>query len=130
MNISLCKWLVAVGLALPVLPAGTALAQQARSTRGKDYTPAWKGTQRDYEQKVRRLFRQGNWEGGKKVLDEALGKYESDPQLNQLLGAYWLHYSQYNRARYYLIRSLRADKRNPQTLELLMKVEEIGRAHV
>lgn len=124
MNISLCKWLVVVGLALTVLPTGTALAQQARSTRGKDYTPAWKGTQRDYEQKVRRLFRQGNWEGGKKVLDQALGKYESDPLLNQLLGAYWLHYSRYDRARYYLIRSLRGDKRNPQTLELLMKVEE------
>ena len=125
MNIAVYKWLVAIGLVAPVAPAPHALAQStARSARDKDYTPAWKGTVRDYEQKVRRLFRQGSWEEGRKVLDEGLGKYEADAALNQLLGSYWLHHRQYDKARYYLIRSLRANKKNPQTLQLLLKVEE------
>lgn len=125
MKISLYKWLVTLGLALPVMPCQTVLAQTStRRTSAKDYTPEWKGTPRDYENKVRKLFRQGQWEQGRKVLNEGLGKYESEAALNQLLGSYWLHYTQYDRARYYLIRSLRADKKNPLTLQQLMKVEE------
>lgn len=121
MNTTFYKWLVVMGLALPVGPFQPAFAQ---GTRDKDYSPSWKGTAHDYEKKVRQLFRQGHWEEGRKVLDEGLGKHESDAALNQLLGSYWLHYNQYDKARYYLIRSLRADKRSAQTLQLLMKVEE------
>lgn len=127
--------LFVIGLALAPLPAlasrpsgavgsSPAVASTAVSATVPVASPAENITQKDYEDLVRRLFHQGQWKDGKKVLDEGLGKYESNPVLNMLLGYYWLHYNQYDRARYYLIRSLREDDRDPQTLQLLLKVEE------
>jgi tetratricopeptide (TPR) repeat protein len=127
--------LFVIGLALAPLPAlasrpsgavssCAAVASTAVSAAVPVASPAENITQKDYEDLVRRLFHQGQWKDGKKVLDEGLSKYESNPVLNMLLGYYWLHHKQYDRARYYLIRSLREDDRDPQTLQLLLKVEE------
>lgn len=49
---------------------------------------------------------------------------ESVSALNELLGQYWLHRNQHDKARYFLIRALRDNKENNQARFLLMKVEE------
>lgn len=110
------------GLALSGLPA---LAYDPVGNPHVDIVePVVKGSQKDYADRVQRLFKQNQWAAGKKVLDEGMGKYEFDATLNRLMGSYWLHYNQYDRARYYLIRSLRAEPKDPETLQMLMKVEE------
>jgi YaiO family outer membrane protein len=123
MNIAVnYRWLLILGLTLS--PLTTLAVPRGGEPLYQDHTPDWKGTPRDYENRVRSLFKQGKWDEGKKVCTEGLDKYESSAALNRLMGSYWMHYSQLDRARYYLIRSLREDGRDPETLRMLMKVEE------
>lgn len=123
MNISVkYRWILIIGLALT---APCAIAGNPGGFWGEAIDePVLKGSPRDYENRVRGMFKQGLWEEGKQVLDEGLDKYESSAALNQLLGSYWLHYNEYDKARYYLIRSLREENKDSETLRLLMKVEE------
>lgn len=117
------RWCIILMLGLMVQPM---LAQNQKNSRRNDnYTPTKKGTPGYYDYTVRHLFKQGLWGSGKKLLDEGLSKYETVWSLNELMGSYWLHYKKYDRARYFLIRSLRDDNKNPQTLQMLMKVEEM-----
>lgn len=117
------RWCIVLMLGLVAQPI---LAQgQKNSRRNENYTPTKKGTPGYYDKTVRHLFRQGLWGTGKKLLDEGLSKYETLSALNELMGSYWLHYKKYDKARYFLIRSLRDDNKNPQTLQMLMKVEEM-----
>ena len=117
------RWCIILMLGLMVQPM---LAQDKKNSRRNDnYTPTKKGTPGYYDYTVRHLFKQGLWGSGKKLLDEGLSKYEAVWSLNELMGSYWLHYKKYDRARYFLIRSLRDDNKNPQTLQMLMKVEEM-----
>ena len=89
------------------------------------YTPAKKGMPAYYDQNVRKLFKQNKWAEGKKLLDEGMEKYGYLSDLNELMGSYWLHYKQYDKARYYCIRALRDDKGNLQAKQHLVKVEEM-----
>lgn len=89
------------------------------------YTPAKEGMPGYYDQNTRRLFKQGKWAEGYKILTEGLKKYSWLSSLNELMGTYWVHYKQYDKARYYLIRSLRNNSDNVRSKELMMKVEEI-----
>ena len=101
------RWCIILMLSLMVQPM---LAQNQKNSRRNDnYTPTKKGTPGYYDYTVRHLFKQGLWGSGKKLLDEGLSKYETVWSLNELMGSYWLHYKQYDRARYFLIRSLRDD---------------------
>ena len=129
-----CKyiWFLLIGLSLPALSAGAGTAGAAffadisgdATLRDDVRGPVIKGSQRDYELRVRNLFKRGLWEEGKKVLDEGLGNFESSAVLNQLMGSYWLHHKDFDKARYYLIRSLREEPKDIETLRLLTKVEE------
>lgn len=117
------RWCIILLLALLSQPV---LAQNHKnSRRNENYMPTKEGTPGYYDDKVRHLFKQGLWGTGKTLLDEGLSKYETVSALNELMGAYWLHYKKYDKARYFLIRSLRDDNKNPQTLQMLMKVEEM-----
>lgn len=110
--------------ALPL--ASQSKQQQQRQQRSSTMNSIFikEGTPAYYEHNTRQLFKQGKWEQGRKLLEEGLKSYESLSALNELMGSYWLHHNQYDKARYYLIRSLRDDKDNLQSKEMLMKVEE------
>ena len=77
-----------------------------------------------YEETVRSHFKQGQWAAGKKLLDEGMKEYSYVSALNELMGQYYYHFKQYDKARYYLINSLKDDNSNHQSRELLVKVEE------
>lgn len=114
---------LALACSMPVAAQSKKQLQQRSTTMKsvfiKEGTPAY------YEHTTRQLFKQGKWEQGRKVLEEGLKSYESLSTLNELMGSYWLHHKQYDKARYYLIRSLRDDKDNLQSKEMLLRVEEL-----
>ena len=82
------------------------------------------GTAGYYDNVVRKYFKRGQWQEGKKVLDKGMESYYWLSSLNELEGQYWLHYRQYDKARYYLIRSLKDDASNTHSKEMLAKIEE------
>lgn len=77
-----------------------------------------------YEVTVRGLFKQGQWEQGKQLLDEGLEKYPDVTGLNELNGQYFYQKKNYDEARYYLILSVRDNPDNVRAKQLLVKVEE------
>lgn len=99
--------------------------QNLRNAVSQKIASLREGTPAYYDHQTRQLFKQGKWEQGKQLLEKGLSKYESLSSLNELMGEYWLHYKQYDKARYYLIRSLRDDSDNIHSKEMLMKVEEM-----
>lgn len=76
-----------------------------------------------YETNVRAHFRQGRWQEGKALLDQALKPYGTLSPINELLGWYYYHQKEYEKARFYLIKSLREEPSNLHTRELLILVE-------
>jgi tetratricopeptide (TPR) repeat protein len=77
-----------------------------------------------YEYNARECFKHKKWSEGKKFLDEGWEEYGSLSVMNELMGWYYYHYKKYDRSRFYLIRSLRDDKSNTHSRELIAKVEE------
>ena len=77
-----------------------------------------------YDTNVRYLFKQGNWESGKRLLDEGLKRYPTISSLNELAGRYYYHKRAYDDARYYLVISLRDNDHNVEAKQLLINVEE------
>ena len=77
-----------------------------------------------YEAGTRQAFRSQKWNEGKKLLDEAWQDYGTMSVMNELMGWYYYHYKKYDRARFYLVKSLRDDNTNTHARELLSKVEE------
>lgn len=95
-----------------------------RSTISQRIEDAREGTPGYYEIATRKLFKQGKWEEGRQILQKGLNKYETISALNELMGEYWLHLNQYDKARFFLIRSLRDNSDNLHSKEMLMKIEE------
>ena len=85
----------------------------------EDRTPGY------YDTNVRHAFKQGNWEAGKRLLDEGLKNYPTISSLNELAGQYFYHKRAYDDARYYLVISLRDNNQNVEAKQLLVDVEEI-----
>lgn len=106
------------------LPAAAQYNQNHKAVNEK-FTPTQKGTPGYYDHNARLLFKQGKWAEGKKLLDEGMEKYGYLSALNELMGNYWMHCKQYDRARYYYIRSLRDNDDNLQAKEQMMKLEEL-----
>ena len=77
-----------------------------------------------YDETVRNYFKRGQWAAGKKLLDEGMQEYPYVSGLNELMGQYYYQFKLYDKARYYLINSLKDDNSNHQARELLVKVEE------
>ncbi|WP_373697360.1 tetratricopeptide repeat protein, partial [Porphyromonas loveana] len=65
-----------------------------------------------YDVNVTRLFKEGNYAGGYKLLEEGLRAYPTATHLNKLMGRYYYQKKDYNNARFYLYRSVRADNAN------------------
>ena len=77
-----------------------------------------------YDTTVRAAFKRGNWEGGKRLLDEGLKHYPTVSVLNELAGRYYYHKQAYDDARYYLVKALRDDNSNVEAKQLIVNVEE------
>ena len=77
-----------------------------------------------YDETVRNYFKRGQWAAGKKLLDEGINEYPYVSGLNELMGQYYYQFKLYDKARYYLINSLKDDNSNHQARETLVKVEE------
>ena len=113
------------GMALTLMMAASALtftpAQvQAQSiVKTKDiHLPDY------YDTTVRAAFKRGNWEGGKRLLDEGLKRYPDVSTLNELAGRYYYHKKSYDDARFYLVRALRDNNANVEAKQLIINVEE------
>lgn len=77
-----------------------------------------------YVQMVQSHFSKEDWQSGKTVLDEALEKYPSDSNLRWLMGKYWVHEDDYNKARYNLVKAIEINYNNVNAKQLLVDVEE------
>lgn len=77
-----------------------------------------------YDATVRKAFKRGDWEGGKRLLDDGLVHYPSASPLQELAGQYYYHKKMYDDARYHLIKSVRDNNGNVDAKQLLVKVEE------
>ena len=77
-----------------------------------------------YASNVRMMFKNGQWEEGKRLLDEGLRYYTETNDLNELNGQYYYHHKDYDNARYYLIVAVRDNPENVTAKQLLVKVEE------
>ena len=113
------------GMALTLMMAASALAftpaqVQAQSiVKTKDiHLPDY------YDTTVRAAFKRGNWEGGKRLLDEGLKRYPDVSTLNELAGRYYYHKKAYDDARFYLVRALRDNNANVEAKQLIINVEE------
>lgn len=78
-----------------------------------------------YDVTVSRLFKEGNFSGGYRLLEEGVRSYPNATHLNKLMGQYYLHKRDYNKSRYYLYRSIRDDNSNVEAKKMLVTVEEL-----
>ena len=114
-----------ISLLLSVVLPSMAQKKQSREHLNSKYTPAKEGLPAYYEQQARALFKRGKWAEGRKMVEEGYDHYGSLSAYNELLGTYWFHYKNYDKARFYYIRSINDDDSNLHSKAMLMKIEEL-----
>lgn len=77
-----------------------------------------------YEDAARVEFQKGRWEEGRKILEKGMETYPDVTTLNELMGRYYMHYENYDHARYYLVRALRDNDENVTARYMLVDVEQ------
>lgn len=77
-----------------------------------------------YEQQVSRLFDENRWEEGLSVLKSGMEWYPDAASLNELFGIYHFEHKDDEKARYYLIRTLKEDPESEKARYLLISIEE------
>lgn len=78
-----------------------------------------------YEVHARSMFKANQWEEGKKMVDDGMEYYPNASGLNELQGRYYYQYRRdYDKARYYLVRSVRENPENVTAKQMLVNVEE------
>lgn len=78
-----------------------------------------------YEVNARSMFKNNQWEDGKRILDEGMQYYPDVSSLNELTGRYYYQYKHdYDKARYYLVRSVQSNPENVTAKQMLVNVEE------
>jgi len=77
-----------------------------------------------FEYNVRSMFKEGQWYEGKKLLDEGMKNFSETTGLNELMGAYYENQKDYDKARFFLIKSINFDNSNLEARQMLVKVEE------
>ena len=117
--------ILTIAILFSAVLTSTAQNTQNREHLSRKYTPAKEGLPAYYEQQARTLFKSGKWAEGRKMVEEGYDKYGSLSAYNELLGTYWYHYKNYDKARFYFIRSIKDDNGNLQSKTLLMKIEEL-----
>lgn len=68
-------------------------------------------------------FQGGDWDEGKKVVDQGLKLYPNDSDLRMLLGRYYYEHNQYEQARYELMTALKYNANNVNAKQILVNVE-------
>lgn len=119
-KILLCVVVVPLLFAVVIWAADTNVGT-AHVDDGTIHTPDY------YDATVRKAFKRGDWEGGKRLLDEGLEHYPDISPLQELAGTYYFHKKMYDDARYHLIKSVRDNNGNVDAKQLLVKVEETTR---
>lgn len=119
-KILLCVVVVPIMFAAVIWAADTSNGT-AHIDDGTIHTPDY------YDATVRKAFKRGDWEGGKRLLDEGLANYPDISPLQELAGTYYYHKKLYDDARYHLVKSLRDNNANVDAKQLLVKVEETTR---
>ena len=109
---------VILSILLVVLCAAVVLGADGFRHDGDIHTPDY------YEHTVRKAFKRGDWNGGKRLLDEGLEHYPTVSGLNELAGSYYLHRQAYDDARYHLVLAVRDNDGNVQAKQMLVDVEE------
>ncbi|MHC5309575.1 tetratricopeptide repeat protein [Myroides sp. LJL116] len=77
----------------------------------------------DYVTNANREFNNGNWEKGKGILDIAVEESPRDSDIKMLLGKYYYHHKQYDKARYELVKALELKSDNNDAKQILLNVE-------
>lgn len=72
---------------------------------------------------VNRLYEQGKWQQGKDMAEDKLKKSPRDSDMRMLVGKYYLHHQQYDKARYELVKSLEYAPANVDAKHMLVTVE-------
>lgn len=69
-------------------------------------------------------FNKGNWESGKQLINKGLAIDSKHSASHMLLGKYYLHFKDYDRARYSLHKALEYNQNNVEAKQILINVEE------
>ncbi len=77
----------------------------------------------DYVVNAIKQFNIGKWDKGKNILEDALKEHAKDSDIRMLLGKYYLHFKQYDKARYELIKALEIKPDNIDAKQILLNVE-------
>lgn len=77
-----------------------------------------------YESAARTCGKNGDYAGMKRQVDEGLRHYPEATGLNELAGSYYLHAKDYDRARFYLVKSVQSNNENVRSKQMLVDVEE------
>ena len=107
-----------LSMLLVVLFTAVVLGADGFQHDGDIHTPDY------YEHTVRKAFKRGDWNGGKRLLDEGLEHYPDVSGLNELAGSYYLHRQAFDDARYHLVLAVRDNDGNVQAKQMLVDVEE------
>lgn len=117
--------ILTIAILFSAVLTSTAQNTQNRAHLSRKYTPAKEGLPAYYEQQARALFKSGKWAEGRKMVEDGYDKYGSLSAYNELLGTYWYHFKDYDKARFYFIRSIKDDNGNLQSKTMLMRLEEL-----
>lgn len=78
----------------------------------------------DYAKIAQEHFANEEWEEGKVVVEEGLGKYPKVADLRWLMGKYWHYKKDYDQARYHLVKAIEDNYNHVNAKQLLVDVEE------
>ncbi|ERJ57421.1 hypothetical protein M472_01445 [Sphingobacterium paucimobilis HER1398] len=77
----------------------------------------------DEAKEINDLYKQGKWEEGKSKAEVHLKKNPKDSDMRMLVGKYYTHKQQYDKARYELVKSLEYAPTNVESKHMLVTVE-------
>jgi len=112
-NVKITLLIGAVVLALSSLNIGNVYAQGEIHLDDRD----------NYSKVASAHYQKGEWEAGKKVVDEGLVKYPKDSDLKMLLGRYYYEQQMYDKARFELVEALKYNNNNTGAKQILVNVE-------
>lgn len=72
---------------------------------------------------INKLYQNNKWDEGKAKAQQQLEKNPNDSDMRMLIGKYYLHRRDYNKARYELVKSLADAPSNVETKQMLITVE-------
>lgn len=77
----------------------------------------------NYTAAINKQFDKGNWEAGKAILEKRIKEYPQDSDLRVMLGKYYHHIKQYDKARFELSKALEITPTNLDAKRILVNVE-------